>query len=109
MGQKYLDRHYPVLASRMLWRRSLSGQLAAVAPVAAEASAPAGQVDRSPSSTEVTSQPAPDGWHDLVVDPLPAWNEGWAPEVQVQWLRSATSLALAGIIASIKHTAAVAA
>jgi len=59
----------------------------------------------------IRAQPAPggNGWHELVASPLPAWNESWAPEVQVQWLRSATTLALAGIIASIKPTAAIAA
>jgi hypothetical protein len=108
MGEKWLYHWLPALASRQLWKASLSGQLAAVAPVAAEASAPAGQVDRSPSSTEVTSQPAPDGWHDLVVDPLPAWNEGWDPTVQVQWLRSTTAIVVAETLREDRRAVAAA-
>lgn len=100
MGSKWLERHFPLLSSRRLWKASLSGQLAqAGTEQTAEQTA-----QREPC------EPAPDGdGHGAVDVALPAWNEGWAPEVQVAWLRSATTLALAGVIASIKPTAAVAA
>jgi len=110
VSDTWLGRRFGQLASRRLWRASLGDE-------SAEADATADAVSGEPpegiqaNDSIKLDAPAPggNGWHELVASPLPAWSETWAPEVQVAWLRSATTLALAGIIATIKPTAAVAA
>jgi hypothetical protein len=97
MGEKWLYRCFPTLASGVLWRASLSGQLAAGAEHTA-------QVTEQVTSGAPGCQPV----HGGDGARLPPWNEAWDPTVQVQWLRSATAIVVAETLRDDRRAAVAA-
>jgi hypothetical protein len=100
MGEKWLYRCFPALASRQLWKASLSGQLAA------SGADHAAQVTEQVTTGAPSSQPARDAGGDSAR--LPAWNEAWDPTVQVQWLRSTTAIVVAETLRDDRRAVAAA-
>ena len=92
MSDSWLYANIPGIHRGEIHRREAPPVLPSVTDACAVAAAqvPQTSTDALESLTQVSPEP-----HGIVR--LPPWNEGWNPEVQVEWLRLAASIAVAGM------------